>query len=226
MFKRLIFSKCLSNVFVSLLSFLLLTQLFGCSKGLSRQDAADAIQAKLNSDVVITNVKLVRSAETQPEKRNLMNNSELLKSRKDIQALIDQKLVTATITKSETYREIDFRTGKPYWLHLDVIELNLTSNANPFIVNDDKQKKVVTVQALQKELVEITAISKPADFMGKKICRVRYSYKLATTPFGDAMIPYAESSYTDNLWLYKDSMNKIETGEATFALYDNGWQIE
>lgn len=69
------------------------------------------------------------------------------------------------------------------------------------------------IRLADREVIEVTGLTKPADLFGRNVSRATFTYKLIPTPFGKIYLDVAEQ-------------DKTSTGTAMFVLYDDGWRLE
>lgn len=99
--------------------------------------------------------------------------------------------------------------GRTYTHRVDCI-VEATEKAAEYLIGDPGDLHALLAK---KELVEISAISEPAEMLGKRVCEVIYLYRLAPTPLGE-------------LFLSDEQRTVKYEARLAFAEYDDGWRPE
>lgn len=94
----------------------------------------------------------------------------------------------------------------------EYVKFELTEKAKSY-VDGGGERGWIKIKIAEVEKVTIVALSEPVDFKGKKVREVKYIATYKPTVFWGALI--------------KGEKQQLEKqGEAIFALYDSGWELE
>lgn len=106
------------------------------------------------------------------------------------------------------------KTSPRTWNGYALFKVNLTGEAEKYLVKESAHEGKVNVEVKTRELkdIEILGVGAPSDTNGKKVSVVTYKVQHQSTPFGET---FGQQPGTSE-----------KTGEAYFVKYDNGWKLE